>query len=113
MTTLLSTTHRLGLERIGMMDGFDSLRRTTTVSGSGARTSSMPSMRNFVFALRLITRSSDHLTSADVIGLPLENRTFGRSVNVYVFPSGEAFQPVASCGFGVLRSSPSKVTSES
>ena len=59
------------------------------------------------------TRSSDHFTSADVSGFPLAKRTLRRSRNVYVLPSGDTVQSVASEGLGVVRSSPSNVTSES
>src|SRR5579859_4543375 len=102
-----------GLERIGRIAGCGSVIRITTVSGSGVVTSSRPSSRNAALPLRYRTRSIDHLTSADVRGLPLTNFTFGRSLKVYVLPSGETVQLVASEGFGVFRSSPSNVTSES
>ena len=59
------------------------------------------------------TRSSDHFTSADVSGFPLAKRTLRRSRNVYVLPSGDTVQSVARDGLGVVRSSPSNVTSES
>src|SRR6516165_5765483 len=82
VTTLLSRTPRLELERIGMIDGCDAASRTTTVIGSGAKTSVIPSTRNLLVALRFMTRSSDHFTSADVSMLPLTNFTLGRSLNV-------------------------------
>src|SRR5690349_15169934 len=113
MTTLLSRIPRLELESIGMIDGCDAVNRTTTVCGSGATTSAIPSTRNFVVELRLITRSSDHFTSADVSKFPLTNFTLGRSLNVYARPSAETLQLMASDGLGFLRSSPLKVTSES
>ena len=81
-TSLLSMTPSAPFERIGMIDGCGCLRRTTTVSGAGARTSSTLARKNAGFDLRLITRSNDHLTSADVTGLPLANRTLGRKANV-------------------------------
>src|SRR5579884_508825 len=44
------------------------------------------------------TRSNDHLTSAEVIGVPSENLTLWRSPHVHVFRFAEALQPVASTG---------------
>src|SRR5262249_1110008 len=113
LTSLLSTAPRLELDRIGSRAGFGALSLRTTVKGSGVRMSSTPFRKNAGLLLAYRTRSNDHLTSADVSGFPLAKRTLRRSLNVYVFPSGDTVQSVASDGLGVVRSSPSKVTSES
>src|SRR5207302_11274093 len=74
-TSVLSMMPSAPFERIGMIDGCGCLRRTATVSGAGARTSSTLARKNAGFDLRLMTGSNDHLTSADVTGLPLDRKS--------------------------------------
>jgi hypothetical protein len=65
------------------------LRWITTVSGEGASTDAIAASRNPQPAEAAIVCSRLNFTSAEVMGVPLENLTPCRSVMVYVFWSLE------------------------
>src|SRR3954454_7173386 len=82
-------------------------RLKTTVLGFGAVMFLIPASREPQPFDCLRASSIENLTSADVIVLPFENLTPGRSLNVYFLPPFEALKLVASQGFTFL---PSGVT---
>jgi hypothetical protein len=85
----------VGARRIGADD------RRTTVYLVGAETFT-PASRKDGDPFRLITRLKEKRTSAEVSGVPSENLTSRRSVNVKVLASFDTFHERASHGSGVV-----------
>src|SRR5262245_51605044 len=61
-------------------------------------------------SLRFLRRRSEKRTSFAVRGLPEVNFTPGRSLKVYVVPSGDTVQDVANRGWIFVKSGASTVT---
>src|SRR5207253_3371819 len=83
-----------------------SFRLKTTVLGLGASIRLIAASRYPQPFACARASSIENLTSAEVIGLPFENLTPLRSLNVYVFPSLDLVYEVASHGFRVVPSLP-------
>src|SRR5215469_13254849 len=89
LTTAEFTMPSAGFGTMNGMAGFGSFDVSTTVDGSGAVTVT-PSSRKDGLPWMLISRLNEKRTSADVSGVPSENLTSFRSVNVYVLASADA-----------------------
>ena len=80
-------------------DASGAVRMIRTVVSLTTSMSFTGSMKNDGLSFRFFSRRSENRTSLAVSGLPDENFTPGRSLNVYVFPSLEISQLVASRGW--------------
>jgi hypothetical protein len=70
-------------------------------------------MKKDGLSLRFLRRRMEKRTSFAVSGLPDVNFTPGRSLKVYVVPSGDTVQDVARRGWILVKSGASTVTSVS
>ena len=84
----------------------------TTVSGPSAVMFSPASMKAGL-PLRFIIRLSDHTTSAEVTGVPSENRAFGLRWKMYFRAPSMTWYDVARSGTTDFRLPPLNVKSES
>ena len=94
-----------GLGRMYGKPGLGAADVMTTVSGPSAVIVS-PASRNAGLPLRLISRSSDHTTSAEVTGVPSENLALGLRWKTYFRAPFRTWYEVARSGTTFLKLPP-------